>query len=56
MSITYRHRGVNMPNIKRQATSQWIKSIASSYRKKSMVKSLIFSVLTKKYLKLTGNI
>lgn len=46
MSITYHTEGVNMPNIKRQATSQWIKSVASSYGKKS-VKSLIFSVLTK---------
>ena len=34
MSITYHTEGVNMPNIKRQATSQWIKSVASSYGKK----------------------
>lgn len=48
MAVTYQTEGVKMPDIKKRETTEWIKSVAATYGKKS-VKSRIFSVRTKKY-------
>lgn len=48
--ISYQTDGVEMPAIKKSQTTEWIKAVVATYKKKS-VKSPIFSVLTRKYLR-----
>jgi len=48
--ISYQTDGVEMPAIKKNQTTEWIKAVAATYKKR-VVKSPIFSVLTRKYLR-----